>query len=434
MNARGSALKAWKRIADLWCASGSRQAPGAGRGVQRALGPDSHRQRCAVATGRGDSICAPRKRSPQRTGSFIGSSSFPKCSSPPTAHAWPNAGFDAVIGNPPWDMIRADGRGAARDDPGRVAAVHARCRRLHGAVGRPCQPLPALRRARDGVDAAGRPDGSRPARRPRDRPWQRAAAQTAADALRRRRARRLREPSRRLSDSPQRPFPVAHRIARLADTLHRLPLGAATRPISRRSATNRRRRPLVPVRLTPPLLERLSGEELTIPGFARRWICRSSNGRRRCSRRSAASRVAGAVRPRAERDRRPAALHARRCGSAGGRRETDRTVRVRSRGGRWRSRAAGRCSAPRSARYERPRLAYRDVASATNRLTLIAAILPPRCVSTHTVFCLRTPLSAARPVFSVRPVQQLRRELPRPAAGQHPCDDGDRRGAAGSNP
>jgi hypothetical protein len=40
----------------------------------------------------------------------------------------------------------------------------------------------------------------------------------------------------------------------------------------------------------------------------------------------------------------------------------------------------------------RPRLAYRDVASATNRLTLIAAIVPARAVTTHTLFCLRTPL------------------------------------------
>ena len=36
--------------------------------------------------------------------------------------------------------------------------------------------------------------------------------------------------------------------------------------------------------------------------------------------------------------------------------------------------------------------AYRDVASATNRLTLIAAIIPARAVTTHTLFCLRTPL------------------------------------------
>jgi hypothetical protein len=45
-------------------------------------------------------------------------------------------------------------------------------------------------------------------------------------------------------------------------------------------------------------------------------------------------------------------------------------------------------------RHERARLAYRDVASSTNRLTLIAAVLPAGCVSTHTVFCLRTPASS----------------------------------------
>jgi hypothetical protein len=46
-------------------------------------------------------------------------------------------------------------------------------------------------------------------------------------------------------------------------------------------------------------------------------------------------------------------------------------------------------------RYGRPRLAYRDVASATNRLTLIAAVLPAGCVSTHTLFCLRSTLPSA---------------------------------------
>jgi hypothetical protein len=43
----------------------------------------------------------------------------------------------------------------------------------------------------------------------------------------------------------------------------------------------------------------------------------------------------------------------------------------------------------------RARLAYREVASATNRLTLIAAVVPPDVVTTHTVFCLKTPLPAA---------------------------------------
>jgi hypothetical protein len=46
---------------------------------------------------------------------------------------------------------------------------------------------------------------------------------------------------------------------------------------------------------------------------------------------------------------------------------------------------------PRAA-VDRPRLGYREVAASTNRLTLIAAILPPHTVSVHTVFCLREPL------------------------------------------
>jgi hypothetical protein len=44
----------------------------------------------------------------------------------------------------------------------------------------------------------------------------------------------------------------------------------------------------------------------------------------------------------------------------------------------------------------RARLAYRDVASATNRLTLIAAIVPARAVTTHTLFCLHETLSHRR--------------------------------------
>jgi hypothetical protein len=43
-------------------------------------------------------------------------------------------------------------------------------------------------------------------------------------------------------------------------------------------------------------------------------------------------------------------------------------------------------------RWRQWRLAYRDVSSATNMRSLIAALLPPACVSTHTLFCLRTRL------------------------------------------
>jgi hypothetical protein len=45
--------------------------------------------------------------------------------------------------------------------------------------------------------------------------------------------------------------------------------------------------------------------------------------------------------------------------------------------------------------FDRPRVCYRDVASVSNRLTLIAARLPAGVVSTHTVFCAKEALSPA---------------------------------------
>ncbi len=57
------------------------------------------------------------------------------------------------------------------------------------------------------------------------------------------------------------------------------------------------------------------------------------------------------------------------------------------------SAAAALLDAERS--YGHPRLAYRDVASASNRLTLIAAIIPPWAVTTHTLYCVKRRLDAA---------------------------------------
>jgi hypothetical protein len=42
--------------------------------------------------------------------------------------------------------------------------------------------------------------------------------------------------------------------------------------------------------------------------------------------------------------------------------------------------------------HTRPRLGYREVAASTNRLTLIAAILPAGVVTTHTIFCMKESL------------------------------------------
>jgi hypothetical protein len=49
--------------------------------------------------------------------------------------------------------------------------------------------------------------------------------------------------------------------------------------------------------------------------------------------------------------------------------------------------------------FSRDRLAYRDVASSTNRLSLIAAVLPAGAVTTHSLFCLKTMLSSDTQAF-----------------------------------
>jgi hypothetical protein len=49
--------------------------------------------------------------------------------------------------------------------------------------------------------------------------------------------------------------------------------------------------------------------------------------------------------------------------------------------------------------FSRARLAYRDVASASNRMTLIAAIVPAGTLTTHTLFCLKTSLDEEAQLF-----------------------------------
>ncbi len=49
--------------------------------------------------------------------------------------------------------------------------------------------------------------------------------------------------------------------------------------------------------------------------------------------------------------------------------------------------------------FDRPRLAYRDVSGVTNQRTLIAAVLPSGVVTTHTLFCLRSTLPLAQQHF-----------------------------------
>jgi hypothetical protein len=62
------------------------------------------------------------------------------------------------------------------------------------------------------------------------------------------------------------------------------------------------------------------------------------------------------------------------------------------------ARVAARLTGARGA-HRRARLAYRDVASPTNRLSLIAAIVPAGVLTTHTLFCLKEPLDEEEQLF-----------------------------------
>ena len=111
---------------DARCRNGS-----ASRTVVRAAGSRRSGQRSpssafgalsdVILTGRGALpattadryVAAGRRASPPRGCFFTGSSSFRKSSSIADGERLPGAGFDAVIGNPPWDMVRADA-GSAR--------------------------------------------------------------------------------------------------------------------------------------------------------------------------------------------------------------------------------------------------------------------------------------------------------------------------------
>ena len=131
-------------------------------------------------------------------------------------------------------------------------------------------------------------------------------------------------------------------------------------------------------------VERLSGGDLTIPLAADAdRPRRSSSGRRRCSRRSATTEGgppgsgASSTRPRI------APLFREARTSNGG---TDLPVVegkqiepfvVDLASSRWTMRARDARWRLRDGRHMRPRLAYRDVAGPANRLTLIAAVLPP---------------------------------------------------------
>ena len=393
-----AALSRWKRVAHLWCAAWFSDAAGAAPASafgslsdaaltgQSALPPATSRRYLDAAHAIGEA---------RRL--FHWELEYPEVFFARDGSRRPDAGFDAVVGNPPWDMIRADSGGSDERSQARL------------------DMRPVIRFTRDAGIYSAQSDGHAnryqlfvervmTLTRPGGRFGLVLPSGLATDAgsapLRRRLLTSCRVDAIIGMNNHRGVFPI-HRSVRFL--LLTASPGAPTDQIACRldmddpaelesigeDAPDER----LPVRVSPELLQRISGASLAIPNL------------RTATDLAIVERAASLFPPLGSAD--GWAVHFGRELNASDDRAAFRPpgrglpvvegkhvepFRVSLESVRHAVSAADARRLLAGERHTHPRLAYRDVASATNRLTLIAAVLPAGCVSTHTVFCLRTPL------------------------------------------
>jgi hypothetical protein len=384
-----------KRVADLWCARS------AGRVPSRDAEFDA--LACHLVDGTGPLPPAVAERVLGDASRAAGEArylhwplEFPEIFCDELGRERPDGGFDAVIGNPPWEMLRADGHRSADARAGHTMRF-ARDSGVYRArsIGHVNEYQLFVERAVGLARHGGRlglvvprglagDQGAAPLRHL-------LLGQCSTDAI-------VGFENRRGV------FPIHRGVRFLLVTATR---GGETREVRCRfglqdpgtleALAERPREEALPIAFTPALLERLSGPDLAIPDV--RSPADLALAERLC------------------------ALHPRLTGGGGwdarfGRElnatddrahfSTDGTglpvidgrnvspFRVDVAGAAWRvDRATAARLLDETATFGRARLAFRDVAAATNRTTLIAGIVPAGCVTTHTLFCLRTRLPVA---------------------------------------
>ncbi|HET9834433.1 MAG TPA: N-6 DNA methylase [Vicinamibacterales bacterium] len=391
-------LSRWKRIADVWCAAWMSTR------MDDVPATAFHALSDHVLNGRGSLPLHTADRYLERAQEisaarkiFHWELEFPEVFFDAGGQRRPRAGFDAVLGNPPWEMIRAD-----------EGTIEARVRnRSRNSI--------VLRFIRDAglypSSSSGHPnlyqlftDRTISLLRPGGRlglvlPFGLATDHGSAE-LRRRLLREC-DTDALVGLNNQRAVFAIHRSVKFL--LATATKGSPTQSIACRlgetdvaALDGAGERPATSdwfrVRLTPGLIERVSGATLTIPelrtpldvsiieraatlfpplGSDRGWSARFG---RELNASDDRARFGSKGLPIVEgKHIEPFRVHVDRC--------------------RHRVAASQAARLLKTGAFERPRLAYRDVASATNKTTLIAAILPRGCVSTHTLFCLRTPTS-----------------------------------------
>jgi len=396
------ALARWRDVANLWCACwfwGEAAVPA--RGVYQDLVNSLVGRRASLPESSLLALLAHARAVASGRTFLHWQLEFPEVFFDAAGRPLVNAGFDAVIGNPPWDMLRADADEAgAREEKAydRSLAQFARRSGIYTAQsdGHPNRFQLFVERAFH----LARPGG----RIGLVAPWG-LLADRGCSRLRRLLFHRADTDSVVGFDNTKAVFPI-HRSVRFAlvTTTTGRPTGRTLCRFGEKDVASldglpdavddRSRETLYPILLSPALLVRLSGDDLAVPDIrspidleilertssAFPWLSAPDGWCAHFGRELNASDdrhhflEGGAGLPVVEgKHLEPFVAHL--------------------------ARARFRIPAPVASRllagnrsFRRWRLAYRDVASATNRVTLIAAILPPDCVTTHTVFCLKTAL------------------------------------------
>jgi hypothetical protein len=405
LNRRDSGTSTWKRIADLWCAAWlapDRVPPSAFAALSDA-----------VLTGSGplpkpaaDAYLESADEIARSKRLFHWELEFPEAFFASDGTRLPEAGFDAIIGNPPWDMIRADaGSAAARSRSRADLARLLRFTRDSGVYtaqsdGHANRYQLFLERAMSLARTGGRIGLVLPSGLATDHGSARLRARLLGscnlDAVVGFDNQRAVFPIHRsvkfllvTATSGEETTSVACRLGEhdpaALETIDDEP-GAVSRSF--------------PVRVTPALLRRISGDDLVIPDLRTDLdlaiveraatlfppLGDTAGWGARFSRELNASDDRGDFGPRGT-----------GLPIVEGKQIEPFRVDLSTSHQAITENAARRLLG--TPRHQRSRLAYRDVASATNRLTLIAALLPAGCVSTHTVFCLRTALPLASQHF-----------------------------------
>jgi hypothetical protein len=380
-------LAMWQRAADVWCAATLVPPPAPAAGVvaewmAAATGGVTTLPRAALRASLDRAGALARAH-----GAFHFELTFPEVFFDDGGRLRPDAGFDAVIGNPPWDMLRADtGESRAVTKAGTAAAL--RFFRRSGAYqaqgrGHVNRYQLFLERALQLVRPGGRigmvlPSGI--------------GSDQASAPLRRHLLERTTIDTWLGFDNRRRIFPI-HRSMRFvvmsttaAGATEALPLRCGLTDASDLDAAG-----TPPLALARTRLQAWSPDLLTIPDIADadtlRLIATIRERIPTLSDRGGWQARFGRELNATE-DRSHFVRH-RRPGRSllpivEGKQLTPFQVAV----GRseWAIPRAAAQAVLGTASFDRPRLAYRDVAGATNTLTLIAAELPPGTVSTHTVF------------------------------------------------